>query len=313
MKSAGKHYLPVALLMAAIVAVCAMITVLTGTPIASPTDNNKQVVTTSYPLYIAARAVTQGVDGVTVENLMGSAGGCMHDYQLTPANRVLLDSADLVLMGSADAEPFMVDILSQLDCPVVDTVHNEKLHAEDDTQHSHDHDHDHNHAADEHGWMQPMMYAAQCQAVTEWLTQIDPVNGDAYRRRKDDYTQQIMKAHSELVAATQTLPTTVCITFHDSVKAFAEGLGFTVAASLTVGEDAGVSASDLAAVQRALAEHPDALLLYDSQYDIRYGSIDTLVSPQQVLVLDTVVAGDRVGDDWMDAMATNAALLRQEG
>ncbi len=311
MKSAGKHYLPVALLMAAIVAVCAMITVMTGTPIASPTDNNKRIVTTSYPLYIVACAVTQGVDGVTVENLMGSAGGCMHDYQLTPADRVLLDGADLVLMGSADAEPFMVDILPQLYCPVVDTVHNERLHAVDDAQHSHDHDHDH--TADEHVWMRPMAYAAQCQAVTEWLAQIDPDNGDAYRRRKDDYTQQIMKAHGELIISMQTLPTTVCITFHDSAKAFAEGLGLTVAASLTVGEDAGVSASDLAAVQRALAEHPDALLLYDSQYDIRYASIDALVSPQQVLALDTVVAGDRVGDDWMDAMAKNAALLRQEG
>lgn len=309
MKSVGKHYLPVALLMAAIVAVCAIVTALTGALAAPATDDAKRVVTTSYPLYIAACAVTQDVEGVMVENLMGTAAGCMHDYQLTPADRVLLDSADLILMGSAAAEPFMADILPQLDCPVVDTVHNERLQGSE--EHDRDGDH-HDHAAEEHAWMQPTMYAAQCESAAEWLAQVDPVNGEAYRRRAQDYTQQIRAAQSALTEAVGSLPTSVCITFHDSVAAFAEGLGLTVAASLTVGEDAGVSAGDLAAVQRVLAAHPDALLLYDDQYDIRYTAIDTLVPPQQVLALDTVVAGDRVGDDWLDAMAKNAALLRQE-
>ena len=310
MKTVGKHYLPVALLMAAILAVCAIVTALTGATATPTTEDTKRVVTTSYPLYIAACAVTQDVEGVTVESLRGSAAGCMHDYQLTPADRVLLDGADLILMGSAAAEPFMVDILPQLDCPVVDTVHNERLQG--DEEYDHDDDHHHDHAAEEHTWMQPTVYAEQCAAAADWLARVDPVNGEEYRRRAQDYTLKIRAAQSALTEAAGTLSTSVCIAFHDSVAAFAEGLGLTVAASLTVGEDSGVSAGDLAAVQRVLAAHPDALLLYDDQYDIRYTAIDTLVPPQQVLALDTVVAGDRVGDDWLDAMAKNAALLRQE-
>ncbi len=311
MKSAIKHYLPVAGLMAVIVAVCSIVTAWAGVPTAS-TDGDKRVVTTSYPLYILADTVARGVDGVQVENLTGAATGCMHDYQLTPSDRVLLDRADLVLMGSASAEPFMTDMVAQLDCPVVDTVHHTRLTADADEEFEHNHEHHHDHAADEHAWMQPTLYATQCEAVAEWLAQMDPVNAQQYQQQAQDHIEKIKAAEAALTDAVRTLPTTVCVTFHDSVRSFAEGLGLTVAASLTVGEDSGVSASDLAAVQRVLAQHPDALLLYDNQYDIRYAAIDTLVSPRQVIALDAAVAGDRIGDDWLDAMETNAALLRQE-
>ena len=305
MKSAVKHYLPIVALMAAIVVICVAVTAVTGTVAVPSPENTTRVVTTSYPLYIAARTVAQDVDGVEVYNLMGSAAGCMHDYQLTPADRVLLDRADLVLMGSAEAEPFITDILPQLDCPVVDTVHNTRVHAHEETEHHHDHDH----TAEEHAWMQPATYVVQSAAAAQWLAEIDPAHAEEYRRRAEEYAQRIHAVNEKLKAAVEMLPSTVCVTFHDSAKAFAEGLGLTVAASLTVGEDSGVSAGDLATVQQVLAQHPDALLLYDNQYDIRYAAIDTLVSSRQVLALDTVVAGDRVGDDWMDAMLNNAALL----
>lgn len=310
MKSVVKHYWPVAVLMAAIVAVGSVVTAFTGTVATENSDETKRVVTTSYPLYLLARTLTQDIDGVTVKNLMGNATGCMHDYQLTPSDRVLLDDADLLLMGSAESEPFVTDVLSQLDCVAVDTVHGEEVHAESEEEHEHEHSHDH--AAEEHAWMVPKMYAAQCSAAARWLTELDPTNAATYRARSEEYIASVYAAQAELVGAVTELPSMMCITFHDSVRAFAEGLGMTVVASLSVGEDAGVSAGDLAAAQSALAQHPDALILYDSQYDIRYASVDKQVFERQVLALDTVVAGDRIGDDWMDAMKKNASLLRGE-
>lgn len=310
MKSAVKHYWPIAVLMAAIIAVGTIVTAFTGAVSTENSADTKRVVTTSYPLYILARTLTQDVDGVTVENLMGNSSGCMHDYQLTPSDRVLLDDADLILMGSAAAEPFMVDVLPQLDCVAVDTVHGEEVHVETDEEHDHEHTHDH--AAEEHAWMMPPMYMAQCSSVAQWLSEIDPTHAALYSTRAQEYTDKIKDAHTALTAAVQALPSKTCVTFHDSVRSFAEGLGLEVVASLSVGEDAGVSAGDLAAAQSVLAQYPDALLLYDSQYDIRYASVDKLVSERQVLALDTVVAGDRIGDDWMDAMEKNARLLRGE-
>ncbi len=73
-----------------------------------------------------------------------------------------------------------------------------------------------------------------------------------------------------------------------------------------------MSAGDLAAVQQVLTRYPDTLLLYDNQYDVRYAAVDGLVPARQVLLLDAVVAGDRQGDDWLDAMEYNLTQLMGE-
>ena len=41
-----------------------------------------RVVTSFYPMYIMALNVTDGIEGVQVENMAGQQAGCLHDYQL---------------------------------------------------------------------------------------------------------------------------------------------------------------------------------------------------------------------------------------
>ena len=40
------------------------------------------MVTSFYPMYIMALNVTDGVEGVKVDNMAGQQTGCLHDYQL---------------------------------------------------------------------------------------------------------------------------------------------------------------------------------------------------------------------------------------
>jgi hypothetical protein len=72
-----------------------------------------------------------------------------------------------------------------------------------------------------------------------------------------------------------------------------------------------VSASELAAAQRAVENDPDTLLLYDSQYAIRYAAIDRLVPSKQVLSIDTAVLGRGSAADWLTAMESNCRLLEE--
>ena len=48
------------------------------------------VVTSFYPMYIAALNVCDGVEGIHLENLSEPQTGCLHDYQLTPEDMKLL-------------------------------------------------------------------------------------------------------------------------------------------------------------------------------------------------------------------------------
>ena len=119
MRGMVRHYAPVAGLLAGIAAAGVLLTVLLG---GGRTESAAfTVVTTNYPLYVAAQQLTAGVDGVAVENLTGASTGCLHDYQLSPANRITLERASLVLLNGAGAEPFLDDVLPTLTAPVTDT------------------------------------------------------------------------------------------------------------------------------------------------------------------------------------------------
>ena len=311
MNTIWKHYGRVALLMAGIVLLSAVITVFTGT-VGLP-RRGKTVVTTTYPVYVAVRNILGDTEAVAVENLTGSATGCLHDYQLSPANRITLEGASLVLLNGGGAESFLDDALTALpDLPTVDTSAGVTL-----LESCHDHEHPHGgeptdghaHAANEHLWVSPTRYAAQVAAATEALCALDPDNAAVYTANGDAYRQQVLAVGERLHTAADKLPSKTCIIFHDSLAYLADELGLTVAASLHVGEESVVSAADLAAAQRAAATDPNILLLYDSQYTARYPAIDALVPAAHVLTVDTAVVGRGHASDWLDAMAHNVQML----
>ena len=68
--------------------------------ISSKTDGNDtfNVVTSFYPVYIAAKNVIGDVEGVELHNLTEPQTGCLHDYQLTPQDMISLSHADLFLL-----------------------------------------------------------------------------------------------------------------------------------------------------------------------------------------------------------------------
>ncbi len=311
MNTFWKHYGRVALLMAGIVLLSAIVTAFTGT-VGLP-RRGRTVVTTTYPVYVAVQNILGDTEAVAVENLTGAAAGCLHDYQLSPANRITLEGASLVLLNGGGAESFLDDTLAALpDLPTVDTSAGVEL-----LESCHDHDHPHGgeptdghaHAANEHLWVSPTRYAAQVAAVTKALCALDPEHAAAYTANGDIYRQRVLAAGERLRIAADKLPSKNCIIFHDSLAYLADELGLTVAASLHVGEESGVSAADLAAAQQAAAQDPNILLLYDSQYTIRYPAIDALAPAAHVLTVDTAVLGHGRASDWLDAMAANAKLL----
>ena len=64
----------------------ALALVLTGCGGGSSTDTDNarlRVVTTTYPIYLFASALTRDVDGVVVERLDTGSTSCLHDYTLS--------------------------------------------------------------------------------------------------------------------------------------------------------------------------------------------------------------------------------------
>lgn len=306
MKQTLKHYGPVAALLAGILAVATLLTALLGG--IGERDSRPRVVATVYPLYLAAQNVIGNTDGVVLSALTGTAAGCLHDYQLSPADRLAVEQADRILLNGGGAETFLQELLAGRPAhTAVDTgAALDFLCGEHHHEEEHDHPH-HEESTNEHVWTSPARYRQQVQAVTQALAALDPANKQTYLTNGAAYEQAIGQVQARLPDLTGRQ----CVVFHDSLAYLAQDMGLTVALTLNSGEESGLSAADLAAVQQLAQEDPTLLLLYDAQYPMRYSGIDGLVPARQVLALETGVTGGGKPTDWLDAMERNLTQLQR--
>ena len=78
------------------------------------------VVATTYPVYLFACAVTEGVEGIRVERLNTGETSCLHDYTLSVNDMKLLERADVIVMNGGGLEEFLEDALASSDAAVID-------------------------------------------------------------------------------------------------------------------------------------------------------------------------------------------------
>lgn len=302
MKTTLRQYGPVAGLLAGICLVSALLTVWVG---GNPRRGDRpRVLATTYPLYVAAQQIIGDTDGVELTLLSGTGAGCLHDYQLTPADRLALAQADLVLTNGLGAEPFLEGVVSA--DKLVDTARwVEPLCA------AHPHEGDHHHhegeAYNQHVWVSPTQYQKQVVQVALALRSVDRQNSARYEQNAQTYENAIRQTADAL----PNLTGRPCVLFHDSLSYLAADLGLDVKLTLSAEGDSGQSAAHLAQVARLAEQYDDLILLYDTQYSVRYPALQELVAPERVLALETAVVGEGTPTDWLEAMGRNAAKLRQ--
>ena len=96
------------------------------------------VVTSFYPMYIAAENVIGDADGVRLENLSEPQTGCLHDFQLTPEDMKLLSTADVFIINGGGIESFMKEVAEAYpNLKIIEACENISLLSgeEDDTHH----------------------------------------------------------------------------------------------------------------------------------------------------------------------------------
>lgn len=299
----------VALLMASIVLAAAVITAFTGVSHKRKEDE-WTIVTSFYPVYIAALNLADGVEGVALQTLAGPQTGCLHDYQLSPDNQMALESADVVVLSGAGAESFLDGALEGLDdVPVVDLSQGIDLLKSD---HAHEHENGEIHALyNEHIWTSPTRYARQIQNLSDALIRLDPEHAAAYRVNTQRYLRQIEGIEQQVEETAASLTPTDTILFHESLAYLAQDLGVTVLADIPIGEDEPVSASTLVQAEQAIRPDHRLWLLYDSQYPSDdYDYLGKRAKQSQKLTLDMAVRGPLEKDAWLNAMTANLEQIR---
>lgn len=180
---------------------------LAGCAPATPPDTGRlQIVTTVFPAYDFARAVSGGLADVT---LLLPPGTESHSYEPTPADILAVRDCNLFIYLGGESDAWVDTILDaveptgrqlrMMDCvPLL-----EEMEDEDHPGHSHDHAHDHGEdhdgdhglgsvvGMDEHVWTAPANAADITLAIGEAMADLEPDHGDAYRAHAASYAGRL--------------------------------------------------------------------------------------------------------------------------
>ena len=222
-------------------------------------DGRMKVVTTIFPPYDFARAVSGGLADVT---MLLSPGEEVHSYEPTPLDIKRIQGSDLFIYVGGENDVWVDRILDNMGeerpwtlrmVELTDTVAEEIVEGmmEERGEHEHSGEHEdhgelaeseeavyeeHIHSgdsseeeheeADEHVWTSPVKAAEITEAIAEKMAEIDPNNAESYRANARDYIAQILEIDAQFREITKNAARRT-IVFGDRfpIRYFAEEYG----------------------------------------------------------------------------------------
>lgn len=230
-----------------LLAACLLAAAGCSTPKSGEEENRLTVVTSTYPVYLFASAVCDGVEGVTVERLNTGETSCLHDYTLSVDDMRMLEKADVVVLNGSGLEDFMSDALATSSAQVIDCSAGVELleNLAHDHEEGDEEDHDHGHY-DPHIWMDPNNAVTMVENLCRSLGEIDPDYEAQYQENMTEATEQLRSWDSAMretlaEAEQQGVEISGLITFHDGFQYFAKTYDLPLLAAIE--EEAGSEAS----------------------------------------------------------------------
>jgi len=222
-------------------------------------DSRVTIVCTTYPIYLLACSITQGVEGVRVERLNTGNVSCLHDYALTVGDMRKLEGADVIALNGAGLEDFLEDALAASPAAVIDCSAGVELL--ESAGHNHEEDHGHDHAHDQwdpHYWMDPDNAQIMARNLRDGLTALDPDYAGEYENGCQRAEESLDACREEAQALLERyLPGGVpgLITFHDGFQYFAHAFGLPLLAAIEEEAGSEASAHEIVEITRLIREY----------------------------------------------------------
>ena len=264
------------------------------------------VTATFYPLYLTAINIARDVEGVEIVCLAPPQAGCLHDYQMTAADRCALADSDVVIQTGAGREAFRDELLPTLTATVVDASAGVTL-----LEDAH-HEHGHETACNPHVWVSVAGAMAQARNIADGLAQADPAHAQAYKANCEAYLASLEELQEQMHALLAPCEGMPIITFHAAFDYLAQEFGLRVVAVVETDAGSAPSAQELANVAEIAREEGVKALFAEPQYDD--ASVDILARETglPVYLLDPVVSGEADAEDYdayLRIMLENAQTL----
>ena len=218
-------------------ALCLVLTSMTGCAVKEeePDDGRMKVVTTIFPPYDFARAISGPEEPASVRMLL-SPGEEVHSYEPTPLDIKEIQNCDLfiyvggendvwvdrILENMGDKRPQtlrLIDLTDTVEEEIVEGMmqergehehdlnegadghgHEEHSEPEDHGEHAHggDSSEEEHEEADEHVWTSPVKAAEITEGIAAEMARIDPANKEQYLANARAYEEQMLEIDAQL-------------------------------------------------------------------------------------------------------------------
>ena len=263
-------------------------------------DTSKEeltVVTSFYPMYVAAMNVVGDAPGVKLQNLSEPQTGCLHDFQLTPEDMKLLSTADVFIINGGGIEAFMEDVAKAYpNLTIVSTCEYLELLSDGDETNA-------------HAWMSVGMYREMVQTIAMGLAKADPDNRALYEENAEIYDSKLMRLEERQQTVAEEAEGTDVILFHEAYDYVADDYGMQVSCVMDLDEERQVSAGEVSEVLRAINEDGASLILAEELYGKSMAETVQKEADVSVIYLDPLNRGDYEADSYLLGMEHNIELL----
>ncbi len=263
-------------------------------------DNTYTIVTSFYPIYIFTKNVIGDIPGVKVLNMTEPQTGCLHDYQLIPADLKTLEKADAFVINGAGMEAFMDKVIKQRpDLKVIEAARGMELLK------------DENGEENPHVWVSISGAIQEVKNIAEGLAASDSKNAAAYRENADKYVKLLEAQSEKMHQQLDKFKNKDIVTFHEAFPYFAKEFGLNIVSVVEREPGTEPSAGELAELIDTIKASKVKVLFAEPQYSQKAAESIAKQTGAKVYLLDPVATGEREApaDSYIKAMDENLKVL----
>lgn len=170
-------------------------------------DSKLTIISTSFPGYDFARAITKDATDTSVRMLL-KPGAETHDFEPTPKDIKDIKNSDIFIYVGGDSDEWIEDILDDIDTnktkiiklmDLVNLKKEEVIEGMEEHEEEHHHDDDEEEVEyDEHVWTSPSNAITIINKIKDEIIKIDNDNKSTYEENTKNYTNEINNISKEI-------------------------------------------------------------------------------------------------------------------
>ncbi len=263
-------------------------------------DSTFTIVTSFYPIYVFTKNIVGDISGVELINMTEPQTGCLHDYQLIPADLKVLDKADAFVINGAGMEAFMDKVIKQQpELNIIEAAKGIELLK------------DNNGEENAHVWVSITGAIQEVKNIAEGLAASDPNNAVAYKSNADKYVKELETQRDKMHQQLDGFKKKDVVTFHEAFPYFAKEFGLNIVSVVEREPGTEPSAGELANLIDTIKADKIKVLFAEPQYSQKAAEAISKETGAKVYLLDPVVTGEKnaPADSYIKTMDENLKVL----